>query len=188
MRSGFGRLTLVVACLAFAGCGGSPEARTGSTAEAPKATAGPELKPATVDEILAAVREPGAGAVLVNVWATWCAPCREEFPDLMRLARDYRGRGLRLVLVSADFDDQVPAARAFLAQHGVDFVTFLKTGDDMKFIDALSPEWTGALPATIVYDGRGRRTWFHEGKADYATFERRVLDVLDTTKKEESPS
>ena len=186
--SRFSGSMLVAACLAAAGCGAAPEARTAAPQAQAPAAAQPELRPASVDDILAVVREPGARVVVVNVWATWCAPCREEFPDLMRLEQTYRDRGLRLVLVSADFDDQVPMARSFLAGHGVDFLTYLKTGDDMKFIDGLSPEWTGALPATIVFDGRGRRTWFHEGKADYATFERRVLDVLQTTPKEESPS
>jgi thiol-disulfide isomerase/thioredoxin len=189
MMASWTRGGLLVVCLALAGCGGSA-ARTGdagTTADGASAAL-PELRPASVDEILGAVRAPGAEVVVVNVWATWCAPCREEFPDLVRLGRTYRDRGLRLVLVSADFDDQVPAARAFLARHGVDYVSYLKTGDDMAFIDALSPQWTGALPATVVYDGRGNRTWFHEGKTDYATLERQVLEVIDTTPKEESPS
>ena len=153
-----------------------------------RGTAAPELKPADPEAILAAVRAPGAQAVLVNVWATWCIPCRDEFPDLVRLERDYRDRGLRVVFVSADFEDQTTAARDFLARHGVDYPTYLKTGDDMKFIDALSPAWTGALPATVIYDGGGKRVWFHEGKADYATFERHVLEVLKPNTKEGSPS
>ncbi|HYM81181.1 MAG TPA: TlpA disulfide reductase family protein, partial [Candidatus Limnocylindria bacterium] len=101
------------------------------------------------------MREPGAEVVLVNIWATWCAPCREEFPDLMRLNERYRDRGLRLILVSADFEDQLPLARRFLAKQGVDFPSYLKTGDDMRFINAMDSRWTGALPATLIYDGRG---------------------------------
>ena len=189
MMGSWTRAGLLVAGVAIAGCGGSAARTENATSADTGASASlPELRPASVDEILGAVRAPGAEVVVVNVWATWCAPCREEFPDLVRLGRTYQDRGVRLVLVSADFDDQVPAARSFLAKHGVDFVSYLKTGDDMAFIDALSPQWTGALPATVVYDGRGNRRWFHEGKADYATLERQVLDVIDTRKKEESPS
>ena len=47
-------------------------------------------------------------------------------------------------------------------------VSYLKTGDDMEFIDRLEPRWTGALPATFIYDGGGSLRDFWEGKASYA--------------------
>jgi thiol-disulfide isomerase/thioredoxin len=124
------------------------------------------------------VRRPGARAVLVNVWATWCGPCREEFPDLLRLERELRDRGLRVVLVSADFDDQLPAVRRFLASHDVDFPSYIKTGDDMEFINRLEPRWSGALPATLIYDGAGTPRRFWEGMATYDTLRSRVLEVM----------
>jgi len=141
---------------------------------------GPELRTATATRILEEVRRPGAQVVVVNVWATWCLPCREEFPDLVRLQRAYAPRGLRLVLVSADFDDgREEQVRRYLAGQGVDFPSFLKEGDDMEFIEGLSATWSGALPATLVYDAQGRLRHFWEGAASYATMERRVLDVLE---------
>jgi thiol-disulfide isomerase/thioredoxin len=139
---------------------------------------GPPFEAANADRVLAAVREPGARAVLVNVWATWCAPCRAEFPDLVRLERELRGDGLRMVLVSADFDESLPQARAFLAEHGVDFPSYHKTGDDMVFINTLDSLWTGALPATLLFDGAGRRVRFWEGRQSYETLSRAVRDVL----------
>src|SRR5690242_11297622 len=136
-----------------------------SHTEQPRATAAadPEVIPATAMEINALAAAPGARATLVNVWATWCAPCREEFPALLRVARENRANGLRLVLVSADFDDQLAAIRRFLVQQGVHDTTYLKSGDDMSFINGLGREWTGALPATFVYDAHGRRVAFWEG-------------------------
>jgi len=128
--------------------------------------------------ILEEVRRPGASVVLVNVWATWCLPCREEFPDLMRLHRQWKDRGLRLVLVSGDFETDREAAVRFLAEQGVDFPSFLKEGSDMAFIDGLDPGWSGALPATFLYDSSGRLRGFWEGKADYPTLERRVEEVV----------
>ena len=116
--------------------------------------------------------------VVANVWATWCTPCREEFPDLMRLHREYGSRGLRLVLVSADFEDQAKQARRFLAQQGVDFRSFLKTGNDMEFINGMDPRWTGALPATFVYDGGGRLRDFHEGRTTFAALESLVVAIM----------
>src|SRR4030095_7876424 len=139
------RLGLISAytAAAFAGvliasCGSrqSPSAQDSITAaEATTArsrTALPETRVAWSDEVLAAVRDPGARVVVVNVWATWCAPCRQEFPDLMRLNERYQDRGMRLVLVTADFDDQIGEARQFLAQQGIEFLTYHKTGNDQR--------------------------------------------------------
>jgi len=134
------------------------------------------LSPAGVREILAETRRPGARATVINVWASWCVPCREEFPDLLRLERDYRQRGLRLLLVSTDFDSA--DARKFLTQQGVEFASFFKTGDDMSFINGLDTHWSGALPATFVYDSTGRLASFWEGRADYRRFERSALDAM----------
>ncbi len=139
----------------------------------------PAPEPATAESILALTRGAGSQAVLVSVWATWCPPCREEFPDLVRLHRAYQRRGLRLVLVSADFEPE--DARKFLARQGVDFTTFIKTGDDMRFIDGLDARWTGALPATFVYDRRGELRYFHEGRMAYTDFERQVLAAMSAS-------
>jgi thiol-disulfide isomerase/thioredoxin len=128
--------------------------------------------------VLERVREPGARATLVNVWATWCTPCREEFPDLVRLADTHREDGLRVLFVSADFDDQQEAVRGFLAKHRAPAPWLLKTGKDMEFIDHLDPRWSGALPVTIVYDARGNPVEFWEGRADYTRLESAVAPLL----------
>jgi thiol-disulfide isomerase/thioredoxin len=141
--------------------------------------AGLDIVPVTGPEVVELVRSHAASVTVLNVWATWCVPCREEMPDLMRAYRAYRNRGLELVLVSADFDDEIPQARAFLREHGVDFTTYIKAGDDAQFIDALDPRWTGALPASFVYGRDGALRYFWEGKASYAQFEERILDVLN---------
>ncbi len=140
-------------------------------------SAQPPLVPTSARDLLALARQPGASATLLSVWATWCVPCRQEFPALLRLERAYGPRGLRLLLVSTDFD--TTAARAFLARQGVTFRTYLETGDDMSFIDGLSPRWSGALPATFAYDAAGRLVSFWEGKADYTRFEQAVLAAID---------
>jgi thiol-disulfide isomerase/thioredoxin len=140
----------------------------------------PPLVAAGAHEILEAVRRPGAEVTVVNVWATWCLPCREEFPDLMRLNDRFGPRGLRLILVAADFaDDRERAVGEFLAGHDVDFTSYLKTGDDMQFIDTIEPRWSGALPATFVYDAGGTLRYFQEGRASYRTLKRQVRSILE---------
>ena len=82
-----------------------------------------ELRPATAAVVHQAVRDAKARAVLVNVWATWCDPCKEEMPDLLSIRTRLGPRGFALVLVSADFPDVKPEAEAFLRSQGVDFTT-----------------------------------------------------------------
>jgi thiol-disulfide isomerase/thioredoxin len=142
-------------------------------------TAGPELVPATADQILAAVRSSNAKAVVVNLWATWCTPCRQEFPDLMRFFRAFKDRGVRLVLVSGDFPDDTQPAREFLSSQGVDFQSFLKSGQDESFINTLDTAWTGALPATFVYDAKGERRHSFLGPVTYDALEKEVAPLLD---------
>jgi thiol-disulfide isomerase/thioredoxin len=154
------------------------EASKGGEPSGRAATESVEITPASGDEIRRAIRVSGARATVVNVWATWCLPCREEFPDLMRLYRTYRDSGVALVLVSADFEDQLDAARQFLIEQGVDFPSFFKGGKDAEFIDALDPRWSGALPATWIYDADGVIRHFREGKTTFQALEQKLLRVL----------
>jgi thiol-disulfide isomerase/thioredoxin len=136
------------------------------------------LTPANAAAVKKAITAPGAKAVLVNIWATWCGPCRDEFPDVLRIRRDLGAQGVRVILVSADFDDSRDEAVKFLAGMGVDFPTFIKVGKDEEFIDGLAKEWTGTLPATLVYDGQGTLRDLREGKQTYDTFRGMVEKVL----------
>jgi thiol-disulfide isomerase/thioredoxin len=149
-----------------------------SSAPSLSTSSGPTLLPGTAADVLQAVRAPGARVVLVNVWATWCIPCREEMPDLLRLRRTYADRGLRLILVSGDFTSESDQALAFLREQGVDFPTYLKQGSDMEFIDALDPHWSGALPVTLIYDGSGTRRDTIYGKGSYEQFEEKIRTAL----------
>jgi thiol-disulfide isomerase/thioredoxin len=143
----------------------------------------PLPSPAEAEAILAEVKRPGAAAVLVNVWATWCSPCTEEFPDLLHVARDLAPKGLRLVLVSVDFPGSEAETRSFLTSQGVDFPTFVRAGKDETFVDGLERQWSGAIPATFLYDGGGRLVRFWEGKASYPVIKKRALAALDIKEK-----
>jgi thiol-disulfide isomerase/thioredoxin len=143
------------------------------------ATPAPLPSPAAADAILAEVKKPGASAVLVNVWATWCTPCREEFPDLLHVARELAPQGLRLVLVSVDFPGDEEVTTKFLTSQGVDFPTFRRTGKDETFVDGLEPQWSGAIPATFLYDASGKLVRFWEGKASYPVIKKRALKALE---------
>jgi thiol-disulfide isomerase/thioredoxin len=186
MRKGL-RWVLVAACTATLGCsrGAGESAHVGARATSATDPGGPPVVRVTAAEFAAIVRRPSSAATLVNVWATWCEPCREEFPSLLEASRLRRAEGLRLVLVSADFADQLPAVRQFLAAHGVTDTTYLKSGDDMAFIDSLSARWSGALPATFVYDASGREIAFWEGRADDARFGSAIDAAIRSSRNQE---
>jgi thiol-disulfide isomerase/thioredoxin len=154
-----------------------------ATVVAAEAAAPVQVEIAELPAIMAAIKAPGAQAVLVNVWATWCEPCREEMPDLMRFYRDHRARGLRLVLISADDDDQRAEVARVLAALGFDGQAFIKHGNDMTFIDAFDRNWKGALPATFLFDGRGARNQSWLGAVTYDDLRARVSRLLPKTEK-----
>jgi thiol-disulfide isomerase/thioredoxin len=137
---------------------------------------------ADVAGIRAAIEAPGSNAVVVNVWATWCEPCREEMPELLRFWRDHRDRGVRLVMVSADDEDQRAEVEHVLAAAGFDGPAFIKHGDDMTFINSLDRSWSGALPSTFLYDGRGKKQRFWAGTIGYRDLARGVRKLLPPEK------
>ncbi|MBX3269880.1 MAG: TlpA family protein disulfide reductase [Sandaracinaceae bacterium] len=103
-----------------------------------------------------------ARVLMVNVWSTWCEPCVEEMPTLVRVARAHEARGLGLVLIAADAPSNRGAARAFLREQGAPWPSWFKVGSDDPFIRALHAEWSGGLPATLLLDERRRVTHFWE--------------------------
>jgi thiol-disulfide isomerase/thioredoxin len=124
-------------------------------------------------------REKGR-VVLVNFWATWCVPCREEFPDLARLDKAYGGRGLRVLGVSTDLARETAAVKKFLAELKPGFPNYRKKGggDDEQFIDAVDKSWGGELPFTVLYARDGKKARVLSGKHTYGEYEAEILRLL----------
>jgi len=116
----------------------------------------------------------------VNFWATWCVPCREEFPDLVRLEQKYRDRGVSILGVSIDSAKDLPAVEKFLAKTQPRFPNYRKKsgGDDQVFIEAVDPKWGGELPFSVVYGPDGKKAKVLSGKQSYDSFEKAVAGLL----------
>jgi thiol-disulfide isomerase/thioredoxin len=127
----------------------------------------------------AIAREKGK-VVLVNFWATWCVPCREEFPDLVKLEKAYRDRGLHVIGVSTDLHKDLPKIEKFLAAARPDFPNYLKKsgGDDQDFIESVDPKWGGELPFTVLYARDGKKARVLSGKQSTADFEGAIQALL----------
>ncbi len=119
-----------------------------------------EVGPAELRALIAS--SPGT-IVLVNMWSTWCAPCIEEFPDLVEVSNEFRSRGVAAIFVSADLQADRDGALAFLIEQGVPMPGYVKTGSDPDFIEAFDPRWSGTLPATVLFDAEREPRYFWEG-------------------------
>ena len=111
--------------------------------------------------------------VLMNFWATWCEPCRDELPDLLQVIRAAGPRGLSAVGVSMDTG---PAAHAQVQQ----FVAQYRLPYPIAFPDAtmsIGAEGIG-VPTTVLLDKQGRRATTYVGEVDKATLARDVAALL----------
>jgi thiol-disulfide isomerase/thioredoxin len=108
--------------------------------------------------------------LLINFWATWCDPCREEFPDLVKVDADYRSKGLNFVAVSLDdISDIKTVVPKFLNEMKATMpVVLLNVNDPEPAIKAVDATWDGQLPATFLYDKEGKIVFKHFGKIDAA--------------------
>jgi thiol-disulfide isomerase/thioredoxin len=130
--------------------------------------------------LAAAVAKEKGRVVVVNFWATWCVPCREEYPDLTRLEKAYRGKGVAVLGVSIDSAKDLPKVDQFLARMKPDFPNYRKAsgGDDQDFIESVDKNWGGELPFTVVYARDGKKTKVLSGKQSYGDFEAAVKALL----------
>ena len=107
--------------------------------------------------IIELVKNPSSKLRLVNIWATWCGPCITEFSDLVIIDRMYRGRPFELITISADKPERKAEALIFLKSKEASNKNYIFTGgDSYKLIEAVDPEWQGALPYTMLIEPGGK--------------------------------
>jgi len=120
--------------------------------------------------------------LLINFWATWCEPCRDEYPMLNELAKEYEPKGLRMLGVDSDQDGDLILMRRFIARYKPVFPNYRKKpgkpDDEAGFNKAVLPEWRGELPATFVYDKDGHLVEHFFGARDRATYEAVIRKML----------
>ncbi|MFN2492611.1 MAG: TlpA disulfide reductase family protein [Pyrinomonadaceae bacterium] len=134
----------------------------------------PAIPPSAIDgpQLVALLKRDGTRPLLVNYWATWCDPCRDEFPDLVRIDNEYRPKGLEFIAVTLDdLNDINTEVPKFLRKMRATMpVYLLSMADPAPAIDAVDRDWGGALPATFLYDSKGEIV--------YKTFGRVNVDEL----------
>ena len=120
------------------------------------------------------IHERNGKILLLNIWATWCLPCIEEFPDLIKLARE--DTALEVVGISIDYPDEIDSKVVpFLAKLKVPFrVCVAKYAKQENFISTLDTNWNGAIPATYIYDLKGKQIFSAIGEQTYEQFKKIV--------------
>ena len=157
----------VVASIAFAIVAG-----TASSAIAP-ATAAPDFTLHAMGGPNLRLKEQRGRVVMVNFWATWCAPCRQEMPHLNRLYEKYRGAGF--VLLGVNVDDDTAKAAEVAAKLGVTFPVLLDTEKSVSKLYDVS-----TMPSTMIIDRDGKVRYVHRGYlAGYEdSYEKQIRELL----------
>lgn len=118
--------------------------------------------------------------LLVNFWATFCDPCRDEFPDLVKIDKDYRPRSLEFVTVSLDdFSDIKTGVPKFLDSMNAKMPAYLlNVSDPEPAINLLDPRWQGDLPATFLFNEKGEVVYKHIGRVNTAELRQAIEKVV----------
>lgn len=129
------------------------------------------------------VKQQAGKVVLVDFWAGWCEPCREEMPALVKLARRYGPQGLQFLTVSIDSPAELAYAEKFLRSRNVPFPSYYKSAKkDEDFINSVDPLWSGALPALFFYSREGKLVRSYIGETEAATVEAAIRELLSERK------
>ena len=118
--------------------------------------------------------------LVINFWATWCAPCVAEFPEFVKLDAEYRSKGVKIIAISTDEkSDLAGAVIPFLKKQKAEFPSYLSDADDpQELIDVVDKNWSGALPATFVFDKAGKMILAKYGIIDREELVKKIEEGL----------
>ena len=137
------------------------------------------VEPIDTDALKNLLTQQRQGPLLVNFWATFCDPCRDEFPDLVKIDKDYRPLSLEFVTVSLDdiVDIKTEVPKFLEAMNARMPAYLLNTNDPEPAINLVDPRWRGDLPATYLYNEKGEVVFRHIGRVNAAEL-RSAIDKL----------
>jgi cytochrome c biogenesis protein CcmG/thiol:disulfide interchange protein DsbE len=132
------------------------------------------------DRALPVLGGPGEGSiadyrgrwVLVNLWASWCGPCRQEAPDLDGFAQRYRKRGISVLGINVQ--DNSDDALAFLRDYGVAYEQLRSVGDERS-----AAFGSTGVPENFLVDPRGRLAFIRRGPVDQRLLEQEIVPIVE---------
>ncbi len=136
----------------------------------------------TLDELEQRLQVASDTVYVVNFWATWCKPCVAELPVFDKLDRETRGTPVKVLLVSLDNVDDVQKVATFVTRRGlVPEVMLLNESKPHEWIDRISTDWSGAIPATMLYHASTKRKSFYEREFTYEALTKELSSFTRTS-------
>jgi thiol-disulfide isomerase/thioredoxin len=120
--------------------------------------------------------------LLVTFWATWCEPCRDEYPMLNDLAKQYAPQGLKVVGVNLDQDGDLILMRRFIARYKPIFPNYRKKPAEAEepFRQVVLPGWNGSLPISVFYARDGKQVGNFVGEKNREAYEGAIRSLLSS--------
>ena len=154
----------------------APASRTSQTAKSPAAK---ELRIIDLDGYRKLVADHRGKPLLITFWATWCEPCRDEFPLVNELAKQYAPQGLVVIGVNKDDDAELNLVQRFIARNQPVFPSVRqKPRHEDEFNDGVDPRWRGVMPANFFYTADGQLAGFIVGGQPREVFEQNIRAIL----------
>jgi thiol-disulfide isomerase/thioredoxin len=137
------------------------------------------LAPASVDDLKGLRKNSTGKLLLVDFWATWCAPCRAELPQFETMYRMYGHRAFDLVTVSINYpDEQAGVLKALTSEHATSTNRILSSTDIYPQLAAFDPDWSAAVPYTLLIRPDGEVVYKRQGTVDALTLKRLIIANL----------
>lgn len=134
----------------------------------------PEFSFPDVDGNLRNSREWDGSVLIVNFWATWCPPCREEMPLFVETQKRLAGKGVQFVAIAIDDEDLV---RDFYDVYAINFPTLLGGMEAVKLANSLGNRFD-SLPFTAIFDRSGKSRYIQAGEVKRARLEAELNKIL----------
>jgi len=149
-------------------------------AQTQNAAVASDIRSVSASEFSALLDEARGEVILINLWATWCAPCLREIPELIRLHEKYQDKGFRLIAVAMDDPQDLEThVIPFRDKHFPEWETFQREEVDMdRFVSVVDPAWNEVLPTSYLINRTGDLTKVLFGGKSYEEFESALLEIL----------
>jgi thiol-disulfide isomerase/thioredoxin len=129
------------------------------------------------DELQRKIAATKDSLIVLNFWATWCKPCVEELPYFEQLNKKYASQKVKVILVNLDFNSKITTvAEPFVKKRNLESeVVHITDTDPNTWINKIDGSWSGAIPATAIYNAMHEKIKFTEGGMTFDELESTCL-------------